>query len=134
MRRGVLRRSEYDEIFYPTWNRTVGEFLEPMQGDGPFAAAFTVEEVVTDRTSDADTFPQFERDGDADGFAAAYLGFVRAITEPSFFRWLDPSRAADERAAVVTEFYDGLQRRIAADPATATCHWQTVSLRIVRRS
>jgi hypothetical protein len=134
VQRGVLRTSEYDEIFYPTWNRTVGEFLEPMQGDGPFAAAFSVEEVVTDRTSDAETFPQYERDGDAEAFAAAYIGFVRAITEPSFFRWLAPDRAADDRAAVVTEFYAGLQQRIAADPASATCHWQTASLRLLRRS
>ena len=134
VRRGMLRASEYDAIFYPTWNRTVGEFLDPLQGDGPFAAAFSVEDVVTDQTSDAATFPQYERDGDADAFAAAYIGFARAITEPSFFRWLDPDRPEEERVAVVTAFYDGLQRRIAADPGPATCHWQTVSLRLVRRA
>jgi hypothetical protein len=35
---GRLRRSEYEKIFYPTWNRTVHEFLEPFQ-DGTFAGA-----------------------------------------------------------------------------------------------
>jgi hypothetical protein len=130
---GALRQSEYEHIFYPTWNRSRAEFLAPLEGDGEFAGAFTVEEVVDDQTSDAWTYPQYERDGDAAGFAAAYIGFVRAITEPSFFRWLEPDRSADDRAKITEAFYAGLQERIAADPAEASCHWFTISLRIVRR-
>jgi hypothetical protein len=130
---GSLRGSEYEHIYYPTWNRTRAEFLAPLEGD-ELAAVFSVEEVVDDQTSDAWTYPQYERDGDAAGFAAAYIGFVRAITEPSFFRWLEPDRSADGRAKITEAFYAGLQERIAADPEAATCHWCTVSLRIVRRA
>jgi hypothetical protein len=130
---GQLRQSEYERIFYPTWNRTRAEFLAPIEGDREFAGVFTVEDVVDDQTSDAWTYPQYERDGDAAGFAAAYIGFVRAITEPSFFRWLEPDRSADDRTKITEAFYAGLQDCIAADPAAATCHWCTVSLRIARR-
>jgi len=131
---GALRQSEYEHIYYPTWNRTRAEFLAPLAGDGEFANVFGVEEVVDDQTSDAWTYAQYERDRDAAGFAAAYVGFVRAITEPSFFRWLEPDRSADDRARITEAFYAGLQERIAADPEAAACHWCTVSLRIVRRA
>jgi len=126
---GRLRRSEYENMFYPTWNRTAQEFLEPFQ-DGAFAGALTVEEYVEHVTSDAAVYPQYERDGDGAAFAEAYVPFVKAVTAPSFFRWLEPDRSGAERAKVEDVFYEGLKRRIAADPATATCHWHTVSLRI----
>jgi hypothetical protein len=126
---GRLRRSEYENIFYPTWNRTAREFLEPFH-DGTFAGALAVEEYVEHVTSDAEVYPQYERDGDGAAFAEAYVPFIRAVTAPSFFRWLEPDRSSLERTQIEDAFYDGLKRRIAADPATATCHWHTVSLRI----
>ena len=128
---GLLRRSEYESMFYPTWNRTLREFLAPLER-GPLAGALTVEEAAEHTTSDGVTYPQYERDGDAAAFASAYVPFVKAVTAPSFFRWIDSDRTADERAAIEDAFYDGLQRRIAADPAKATCHWHTVNLRIRR--
>jgi hypothetical protein len=124
-----LRRREYQNIFYPTWNRTLQEFLAPFRDDS-LAGALTVEEYVEHTTSDASTYPQYERHGDAAAFAAAYVPFVRAVTAPAFFRWLEPDRSNAERATIEDAFYDGLQRRIAADPAKATCHWHTVSLRL----
>jgi SAM-dependent methyltransferase len=130
---GLLRRSEYQNMFYPTWNRTLQEFLEPFER-GPLAAALTVEEFAEHTTSDGVTYPQYERDGDAAAFASAYVPFVKAVTAPSFFRWIASDRTASERAAIEDAFYDGLQRRIAADPAKATCHWHTVNLRIRRRA
>jgi hypothetical protein len=126
---GRLRRSEYESIFYPTWNRTAQEFLEPFR-NGTFAGALTVEEYVEHVTSDAAIYPQYQRDGDGTAFAEAYVPFVKAVTAPSFFRWLEPDRSAAERAQIEEAFYDGLKRRMAADPAAATCHWHTVSLRI----
>jgi hypothetical protein len=126
--RGTLRSSELGRIFYPTWNRTSAEFLEPLAGSD-----FTLAECREDATTDSDRYPQFVRDGDARAFAAAYIGFVRAITEPSFFRWIEPDRAAQQKSAIVEAFYAGLERRIAADPASATCHWHTVTMRLVRK-
>lgn len=85
-----------------------------------------------DDSDDADTYPQYSRDGDAEAFADAYLPFVRAITEPSFFRWLSPTRSSEERSATVESFYAGLRDRIAAEPERATCHWHVVSLRLAK--
>jgi hypothetical protein len=128
---GLLRRSEYENMFYPTWNRTLQEFLEPF-GREPLAAALSVEEFAEHTTSDGVTYPQYERDGDAAAFASAYVPFVKAVTAPSFFRWIASDRTESEHAAIEDAFYDGLQRRIRADPAKATCDWHTVSLRIRR--
>jgi hypothetical protein len=62
--------------------------------------------------------------------ADAYVPFVRAVTAPSFFRWIEADRSEAERAMIEDAFYDGLKRRIAAEPAKATCHWHTVGLRL----
>ena len=126
---GLLRRSEYQNIFYPTWNRTLQEFLEPFEG-GAFAGVLTVEEHLEHTSWDAASYPQYEQDGDAAAFADAYVPFVRAVTAPSFFRWIEADRSEAERAMIEDAFYDGLKRRIAAEPAKATCHWHTVGLRL----
>jgi hypothetical protein len=118
---GRLRRGELERIFYPTWNRTLEEFLAPFAA-GPFAGALTVAEHLEHVTSDAATYPQYERDGDAAAFAEANVPFVKAVTAPAVFRWLEPDRSDAERTRIADGFYDGLKRRIAADPARATCH------------
>ena len=129
---GTLRNTELARIFYPTWNRTPDEFLAPFNA-GALANAFEVAEHREDATDDSASYPQFVRDGDAQAFAAAYIGFVKAVTAPSFFRWVEPDRTPVQKQAIVDAFYTGLEARIAADPAAATCRWHTVTLRIVRR-
>lgn len=122
---GTLRAAESDRIFYPTWNRTPDEWRDPVS-----AVGFDLLDEELAATDDAVTYGGA---GDGDGFAQRYLPFVRAITERPFFRWLDPDRTEQERAAVVETFYGGLRARIAADPATAACRWHVVSLRLRRR-
>jgi hypothetical protein len=126
-----LRRSEYERIFYPTWNRTPAEFLAPFH-DGTFAGRLQLHEAEASHVDDADSYPQWARDGDARAFAAAYTPFVRAVTEPSFFRWLEADRSAAEREALVEDFYRDLEARIAQEPARATCQWHTFTLRFER--
>jgi hypothetical protein len=96
---GLLRRSEYQNIFYPTWNRTLQEFVEPFEG-GAFAGVLTVEEHLEHTSWDAVSYPQYEQDGDAAAFADAYVPFVRAVTAPSFFRWIEADRSKAARANV----------------------------------
>ena len=126
---GLLRAAEYRDIFYPTWNRTLDEFLAPF-ADGPLAGVLSVEEHVEHSSSDALSYPQYERDSDTAAFAAAYVPSVKAVTAPAFFRWLEADRSDVARAKIEDAFYAGLQRRIADDPARATCHWHVVALRI----
>lgn len=130
---GALQQAEAERIFYPTWNRTLDEWLAPF-ASGPAAADFEVVEHREDESDDAATFPQYVRDHDAAAFARAYIGFVRAVTENPFFRSLDAARTPAQRDAVITEFYDGLRQRLEAEPDVATCVWRVVSLRIRRRA
>ncbi len=130
--RGSLQRAEAERIFYPTWNRTLAEWLAPFSS-GPASDDFEVLEHREDASDDSATFPQYARDHDAAAFARAYIGFVRAVTENPFFRSLDPARTEAQRDAVITEFYDGLQQRIEAAPDVATCIWRVVSLHLRRR-
>ncbi len=120
------------EPVYPTWNRTLAEFLAPFEPGGALSGALEVVEHRFDITDDARAYPQFASDGDAETFAAAYTAFARAITEPSFFRWLRTDRPSGERDRIIADFYRDLQARIAADPVTATCHWRVATLRIRR--
>lgn len=126
----TVRRSEAEDIFYPTWNRTLDEWLEPFAG--ALGAQLEVLDHRLDASDDAATYTQFSRDGDAAALATAYTPFVRAITEHPFFRWLAPDRPAEQRAAVVDDFYRRLQAALTAHP-DATAVWHTVSIRVRRR-
>jgi hypothetical protein len=121
---------ERDRIFYPTWNRTPSEWLAPF--DGALGEQLEVLDHRLDAEDDAEAYPQYRRDGDAQAFAAAYVRFVRAVTEEPFFRWLDPDRPAADRAAVVEEFYRRLEGELRAHPEAAAV-WHVMSLRLRRR-
>jgi hypothetical protein len=127
---GQVRPSERAKIFYPTWNRTPEEWLAPVQG----ALADTYELVAhrLDASDDSTTYPQYRRDGDATAFAAAYVQFVRAVTEHPFFRWLEPDRDEASRSTVTEGFYDRLQAALCEHPEVAAV-WHVMSLRLRRR-
>ncbi len=129
---GALRQTEFERIFYPTWNRTLAEFLEPIEA-GELATMLSLAEQHEDVNDDSAVYPQYARDGNAKAFAAAYIGFVKAVTEPAFFRWIEQDRSPEQKQKVVDTFYAGLEMRIATDPGAATCRWRTVTLRLVRR-
>ena len=112
---GTLRRTEFERIFYPTWNRTPAEFLAPFAG-GAIAESFDVADQREDVSDDTEIYPQYARNGDAKGFAAAYTAFVEAVTKPAFFRWIEPDRTPEQKMAIDKAFYAGLEARIAADP------------------
>ena len=130
---GRIERDEYERIFYPTWNPTTDELLALFSRGADFGDRFEVLDHRFDASDDAETFPQYSRDGDATAFARAYVPFVRAITESPFFRSLDPVRDTASRAEVGETFYEGLGERIEDDPVAAACEWHVASLRIRRR-
>jgi hypothetical protein len=127
---GRLHAGERDRIFYPTWNRTPDEWLEPFHG--PMGELLDVLDSRLDASDDSQTFPQYARDGDAAAFAEAYTRFVRAVTEHPFFRSLDRDRSPADRAAIVEDFYHRLQEGLREHPDVAAV-WHVMSLRIRRR-
>ncbi len=58
----------------------------------------------------------FRRDGDAAIFARAYVPTLRSWSETVFAGALDPARPAQERAAIVDEFYGAYEAEVAAKP------------------
>ena len=127
---GVVRAGERAKMFYPTWNRTPEEWLEPF--GGPFAATFEVLDQRFDAADDSVAYPQYRDGGDAAAFAQTYVGFVRAITAVPFFRWLDADRDDSARHDIVEEFYGRIEVALRANPDAAAV-WHTMSLRIRRR-
>jgi hypothetical protein len=127
---GELRAGELERIFYPTYNRTPEEWLAPF--GGPLGADYEVVASRLDASHDAETFPQFSRDGDADAFATVYTRFVRAVTEHPFFRSLAPDRTEADRVAVVERFFERVRAAHVAHPDVAAV-WHVFSLHQVRR-
>jgi hypothetical protein len=127
---GDLHADERDRIFYPTWNRTPSEWLAPFEG--ALGEELEVLDHRLDAEDDAEAYPQYRRDGDARAFAAAYVRFVRAVTEEPFFRWLGPDRPAADRTTVVEDFYRRLEGELRAHPDAAAV-WHVMSLRLRRR-
>ena len=127
---GIVRAGERAKMFYPTWNRTPEEWLEPF--GGPFAATFEVIDQRFDAADDSVAYPQYRDGGDAAAFAQTYVGFVRAITAVPFFRWLDADRDDSARHDIVEEFYERIEVALRANPDAAAV-WHTMSLRIRRR-
>ncbi|WP_129307873.1 SAM-dependent methyltransferase [Streptomyces sp. L2] len=128
---GLLRPAEYARMTIPTWNRTLTEFLEPLES-GPLAQALRLDEhdlvALPDVILDA-----YDRSGDAGAFADRLTTFFQAAFGPSLFSALDPDRAPDSTAALTAAFRTRLTALLAADPRAAETHWHVVTLRMSRR-
>jgi hypothetical protein len=79
---GRLAQAQYQRLILPCYFRTVGELLAPLyQEDSPLRGTFAV-----DRAKALEVPPpfvtEFRRSGDVAAYAAAYTGFLRAVTEP----------------------------------------------------
>nr|MCH9671181.1 SAM-dependent methyltransferase [Gammaproteobacteria bacterium] len=59
----------------------------------------------------------FERQGDVDAFASSYVPTTRTWSEAAFANSLDSKRSAEERAAIVGEFFDSFVEHVRSDPA-----------------
>ena len=129
---GTLRSTELARIFYPTWNRTPDEFLRAVQrrraggrvrGSGASRGC--------DRRQRKLSAVRARRR------RARIRGGVHRLREGRHRTQLLPlDRARPDAGAEAGDrgrVYTGPKVRIAADPATATCRWHTVTLRIVRR-
>lgn len=120
VRRRIITGDRYDKMVIPTYYRTRKEFEAPFTADSPFELLESTPTVLADPF-----WPAYEQTHDAQAFAASYTAFFRAFSEPCLF--------GEVESAVADEFYNGVQQRIAADPASAVCRWQLLLLRIKRR-
>jgi gibberellin A4 carboxyl methyltransferase len=79
---GRIGRERWQRFLFPTYFRTMDEMLAPLQhAEGPGADAFSVEraELLELPVPFRDRFRQ---SGDVQAYAAEYVGFLRAFSEP----------------------------------------------------
>jgi hypothetical protein len=127
---GRLKRGEYECLTMPCYFRTVAELLAPLEReDSPVRGAFAVDRA---EALEAPTpfVVEFRRGGDVEAYAAAYTGFLRAITEPVV-------RAALERperdGAAVEGLYERVRARLLTEPERYLWRYILVAVLLTRR-
>jgi hypothetical protein len=127
---GRLHREEYERLTMPVYFRTLAELLAPLQRqDSPLGEAFAVERA--EALEAANPFiVEFQRGGDAAVYAAAYTGFLRAISEPVVRQALGPSRDQD---ATVDCLYERIRARLLAEPERYLWRYIMVAALLKRR-
>jgi cyclopropane-fatty-acyl-phospholipid synthase len=127
---GDLKREEYERFTMPGYYRTVEELLAPLQlKDSPVRGAFTV-----DRAGAIEVPPpyivEFQRNGDALAYAAAYTGFLRAISEPVVCAAFNKGCG---KAETVDSLYDRVRARLLAEPERYFWRYIVVAALLTRR-
>jgi hypothetical protein len=125
-----LTREQYERFTMPAYFRTVAELLAPLeQGGSPVRGAFAVDRALALEVP-APFVVEFRRGGDVAAYAAAYTGFVRAITEP-VVRAAFNQPDADARA--VDRLYERIQARLLAEPERYQWRYILVAALLTRR-
>jgi hypothetical protein len=127
---GRLRREEYERLTMPVYFRTVPELLAPLKReDSPVRGAFAVDR-AGELEAPAPFVVEFRRGGDVAAYAAAYTGFVRAITEPVVRATIDQ---AETQAATVEGLYERVRARLSAEPERYAWRYILVAVLLTRR-
>jgi hypothetical protein len=127
---GRLQRKKYERLTMPVYFRTVGELLAPVEReDSPLRGAFAVKRAGTLEVPTPFVI-EFRRGGDVAAYAAAFTGFLRAITEPVVQAAFGQ---ADGEAAAVESLYDRVRARLQAEPERYAWRYILVAALLTRR-
>jgi hypothetical protein len=127
---GRLGREEYERLTMPCYPRTVEELLAPLgREDSPVRGAFGVERAQALEVP-TPFVVEFRRGGDVAAYAAAYTGFLRAISEPVVWATLDREARAD---AVVDRLYERVWVRLLAEQERYLWRYILVAALLTRR-
>ncbi|MBM3462887.1 MAG: hypothetical protein FJX76_12360 [Armatimonadetes bacterium] len=108
--------SDYPSFFENGWRAPDGQFLKLLS--------------VEHHPLDTAGFDRYLEDHDAHAFALELTATFRAFTETSLVAGLDRSRA--DKDALMDAVYDGMRRRVEADPRGTVARWDLVVLDIER--
>jgi SAM dependent carboxyl methyltransferase len=119
---------------FPVYARSVAEATAPVTGDGaPLVDRFTVEVAETHAVANP-YLDQYRQDGDAAKYAHDYVAFVRAFSSSAIRDGLlAPGSTGEDADVLVDAFYDGMEQRVKADPATGVFEDWTLSVVLARR-
>jgi hypothetical protein len=127
---GRLQREQYERLTMPVYFRTVAELFAPLEREGsPVRGAFALDraEALEVPTPFGD---EFRRSGDVATFAAAYTGFLRAVSEPVVKAAL---RQQAWEAATVESLYERIRARLLAEPERYLFRYILVAALLTRR-
>jgi hypothetical protein len=128
-REGALSARERGAMHVPTYFRCAAEWQAPFGSpDLPLELADYAEELLPDAL-----WADYERSGDRAAFAAAWVGWLRAFTEPLLAGALDPERGVEQRRAVLDELYRRTAARVVRDPERARIPWTLAILHMKRK-
>jgi cyclopropane-fatty-acyl-phospholipid synthase len=126
---GRLERKEFERLTMPVYFRTVAELLAPLEReDSPVRGAFAV-----DRAGALEAPTPFVvefRRGDVAAYAAAYTGFLRAVSEPVVRAALNQS---EPQAETVECLYERIRARLLAEPERYLFRYILVAVLLTRR-
>ena len=127
---GQLDQEEYERLTMPVYFRTVAELLEPLEReDSPVRRAFAVDRAEALEAPTPFSI-EFRRSGDVAAYAAAYAGFLRAVSESVV-------RGAFRRPAGETTTLDSLfervRARLVAEPERYAWRYIVVAALLTRR-
>jgi hypothetical protein len=127
---GQLQREQYERMTMPVYFRTVAELCAPLERDGSRVR----DAFVVDRAEALEVpvpfVVEFRRNGDVAAYAAAYTGFVRAITEPVVQAALDQSVPSGK---TIDHLYRRIQARLLAEPERYLWRYIVVAAMLTRR-
>jgi SAM dependent carboxyl methyltransferase len=127
---GRLERGQYERLTLPVYFRTVAELLAPLEReDGPVRGAFAVDRVEVLEVPTPFSV-EFRRGGDVAAYAGAYIGFLRAVTEP-VVRAAFSQPEGDVRT--VESLYERVRARLLAEPERYSWHFILVAALLTRR-
>jgi cyclopropane-fatty-acyl-phospholipid synthase len=127
---GQLRREQYERLTMPVYFRTVAELLAPLEREGsPVRGVFAVERAEALEVP-TPFIVEYRRTGDATAYAAAYTGFLRAVSEPVVRAAIDQSGGD---AAIVDSLYERIRARLLAEPDRYLWRYFVVAVLLSRR-
>jgi hypothetical protein len=127
---GRLRRDQYERLTMPVYFRTTAELVAPLERvDSPVRGAFVVERVA-EMEVPTPFYAEFRRGGDVAAYAAAYTGFLRAVSESVVLAALDQPEGA---AATADRLYERVRERVLAEPERYRWRDLLVAVLLTRR-
>jgi hypothetical protein len=114
---GVITRAEYLATNFPQVYRTREQFIAPLTDEASTVRRAGLRlELAESRHLVCPFAAAFAEHGDAARFAREYIPTLRSWSEPTFASGLSAGRPAEERQAILDEFYGRYERLVAASP------------------
>jgi len=126
---GTLVADERAAMHVPIYFRNADEWRAPFADPAlPLELVDYREELLPDGLWEA-----FEQSGDRDAYAAAWVGWLRAFSEPLLAGALHRARPEPARRALLDELYRRTTARVARDPERARIPWTLALLHAAKR-